>query len=385
MMQFGLSAKNVFSYLKEAGICAENSVAPDSIEVKLAKNFNLLVQWKEARSLLVKQEQRDRDGGTANEFLKEWTFHQMLQRFPSDFSGSTNTSECLHFDVENSILVYEYLQDYVDLDSFHRQNELFPPELAAHLGTIAATLHRTTFNQLEYADFISQSVPSLEPPATASADNLARISPEIFGMVPSNCLKFFVLYQRYDSLGAAVAKLMDTMQPSCVTHNDLKLNNVLLHNQWEQRLTQTPSLNIIRVIDWERCGWGDPAFDLGTLLANYLQLWLSSLVVDPSISIEESLRLSAISLEMIQPSAAALVEAYLAAFPEILEQHADFLTRVVQFTGLALIQQIVGSIQYQKYFGNSSICLLQVAKSLLCRAEQSIPTVFGMAEAAIVG
>ncbi len=382
-MQFSLSVKNVFSYLREAGICTESSVPPDNIEVKLAKNFNLLVEWKEGRSLLVKQEQQDRNGETANEFLKEWTFHQMLHRFPSDFKDSTNTSECLYFDPENSILVYEYLKEYADLDSFHRQKNLFPPKLAALLGTIVATLHRTTFNHQEYTDFIPHN--SSEQPDTVSANHLARISPEIFGTVPSNCLKFFVLYQRYDSLGTAVSKLVANVRPSCVTHNDLKLNNVLLYNHWEQRSIQTPHQDIIRVIDWERCGWGDPAFDLGTLLANYLQLWLSSLVVDPSISIEESLRLSAVPLEMIQPSAAALIRAYLEVFPEILEQHPDFLARVVQFTGLALIQQIVGSIQYQKYFGNSSICLLQVAKSLLCRTEQSIPTIFGMAEAAVVG
>jgi hypothetical protein len=50
----------------------------------------------------------------------------------------------------------------------------------------------------------------------------------------------------------------------------------------------------------------------------------------------------------------------------------------VQFSGLALIQAIQAALQHEKTFGNSGICMLQVAKSLLCRPEASIPTIFGM-------
>ncbi len=201
---------------------------------------------------------------------------------------------------------------------------------------------------------------------------LERIGPEIFGLVPADGLKFFALYQRYESLGQAMRELAGAAKPCCLTHNDLKLNNILLHTDWEQETS-----NIVRLIDWERSSWGDPAFDLGTLIASYLQIWLSSLVVSTSLTIEESLRLAAIPLEQLQPSIAALTRAYFDNFPEILEHRPDFLRRVVQFTGLALIQQIQAMIQYQKSFGNMGICMLQVAKSLLCRPEQSMPTVFG--------
>ena len=89
-------------------------------------------------------------------------------------------------------------------------------------------------------------------------------------------------------------------------------------------------------------------------------------------------------LEEVQPSIAALTKAYLETFPEILKHRPDFLIRVVQFTGFALIQQIQAMIQYQKSFGNTGIAMLQVAKSLLCRPERSLPTVFGKAVVEIV-
>jgi hypothetical protein len=188
-------------------------------------------------------------------------------------------------------------------------------------------------------------------------------------------LKFYALYQRYDSLGKAIADIASAYTPSCFIHNDLKLNNILLHNDWEQNSNYQTSL--IRLIDWERDSWGDPAFDLGAMVASYLQLWLSGLVVSQSIAIEEALQLAMIPLDKLQPSLTALASTYFAEFPEILEHRPDFLKRVVQAAGLSLINQILAMIQYQKTFNNTGICMLQVAKSLLCRPEQSIPTVFG--------
>jgi hypothetical protein len=101
-------------------------------------------------------------------------------------------------------------------------------------------------------------------------------------------------------------------------------------------------------------------------------------VPNKSITIEECLRLSAIPLSMIQPSLSALINGYLANFPDILERRPNFLELVMQFTGLALIRAIQAKLQYEKTFGNSGICILQVAKSLLCRPQASITTILGM-------
>jgi hypothetical protein len=116
------------------------------------------------------------------------------------------------------------------------------------------------------------------------------------------------------------------------------------------------------------------------LIASYLGIWLGSLVFNRSIGIEEGLRLTMTPLELLQPSIVALTSTYFQNFPAILERRPDFLRRVMQFSGLALIQVIQSMLQYQKSFDNTGICLLQVAKSLLCRPEASIRTVFGIEE-----
>uniref|UniRef100_A0A2P0ZG86 Phosphotranslferase enzyme family n=1 Tax=[Tolypothrix] sp. PCC 7415 TaxID=373957 RepID=A0A2P0ZG86_9CYAN len=381
MMTFSLSSQNVFDYLVAHNLC-QIEEQPSSIEIKVAKNFNLLLQWKNGCQLLVKQERRTPDGKTAGEFLNEWRIQELLQNFPEFGCLRSSLPEVLHYNAIDSIIVFNYLSDYRDLNDFYIKTNIFPAEVATLIAGILATVHRTTINNQKYQDFF---VDRLDNGSNLQAPDftrgLERVEPEIFGLVPADALKFFALYQRYDSLGQAIAELSQAFTPCCLTHNDLKLNNILLHNDWEQSLA---SAGIVRIIDWERSGWGDPAYDLGTIIASYLQIWLTSLVISQSLDIQEALRLAIVPLEYLQPSITALLKAYFSKFPEIIEHRPDFLKRAIQFAGLALIQQIQAMIQYQKYFGNTGICMLQVAKSLLCRPEQSISTVFGMTESELI-
>ncbi|MBN3962304.1 phosphotransferase family protein [Nostoc sp. NMS8] len=374
-MTFLLNSHNVFHYLIEQGLCSDSEQSSSKIEPVTAKNFNLLLSLAGNRKLLVKQERHNQEGKAAGEFLSEWRIQELLQQFPSLDNYRSFLPEVLHFDAENSIIVFRYLDDYRDLMDFYTKEKSFPTEIAREIGTILGTIHRDTFNHQKYQKFFSKNSDNLMPAQVSlMVRGLERVEPEIFGIVPGDGLKFFALYQRYDSLGQAIAELGNAVTPSCLTHNDLKLNNILLYKDW-----QDSSNNIVRLIDWERSAWGDPAFDLGTLLGSYVQIWLTSLVISNSLSIEESLRLAITPLELLQPSIGALTIAYLNTFPEILEHRPDFLQRVVQFIGFALIQQIQGMIQYQKSFGNMGIAMLQVAKSLLSRPVQSMPTIFGTA------
>ena len=382
-----LSSQNVFEYLIEQSICTQSEKDLSKVELKDGKNFNLLLKLQDERKLLVKQERHNQEGKTAGEFLNEWRIQEFLQRFTELSYISPLISEVLHFDANYSIIVFNYLNDYCDLTDFYIEKNSFPTAIATSVGAIVATIHRATLDRQEYKDFFSHNPEDvLIDQAPNLIRGLERIGPEVFGRVPVDGLNFLALYQRYDSLGKAIAELMAAFEPCCLTHNDLKLNNILLHNDWEQAISKAElsSNSIIRLIDWEHCSWGDPAFDLGTIIASYLQFWLDSLVVSKYININESLRLAMIPLEQIQPSIVALTQAYLNNFSEIVERRPDFLRRVVQYSGLALIHRIQAMLQYKKSFGNMGICTLQVAKALLCRPEESIATVCGMPESELI-
>lgn len=375
-----LSNKNVIDYLIDKGICTEENRNNSNIELKPAKNFNLLLTLSDGCQFLVKQEPHNRQGKTAGEFLREWRFQSLLQTFAEFRNIRASCSQAIYFDAENSIIVFEYFKAYRDLADFYSRENIFPTVIASAIGAIVAAIHRLTLDRQDYQQVFELKTGILSNQAFEIMIALGRLTPEIFGSYPDSALKFFALYQRYSSLKQAIADLSNAIQPCCLIHNDLKLNNILLADSWEAAVSPTspPTNNIIRLIDWEKSTWGDPASDLGTLIASYLQLWLYGLITSKTIPIEESLQLATTPLELLQPSIAALTSSYLSNFPEILESRPDFLLRVVQCSGLALIQAILATLQHQKTFGNSEICILQVAKTLLCRPEQSIPTIFGM-------
>ncbi len=387
-MSFLLSSQNIHTYLNKKEICDESNFDPAKIELKPAKNFNLLLTLKSEQKLLVKQERHSKDGKTAGEFLHEWRVQELLTQFPEIASIRRLFPEVLHFDSEHSIIVFNYLDDYKDFGEFYGKEKTFPITIASEIGSALAAIHLLTIDKTEYQTFLVSSETlkdNAEKKKPALLRGVERISPEVFGMFPADGLKFLALYQRYDSLGQAISALIATYKPCCLTHNDLKLNNLLLHNDWAQHISEPQPREVLRFIDWERSSWGDPAFDLGSIIASYLQIWLGSLVISKDITLEDSLRMAMTPLELLQPSLGALTSAYLSSFPEILQRQPTFIQRVVQFAGLALIQQIQAMIQYQKVFNNTGICMLQVAKSFLCRPEQSIPTIFGLPETSLIG
>lgn len=363
----------MFDYLIKHNLLNPPTKQISKIEQIKAKNFNLLITFEDNTRLLVKQEMRDREGKAEGDFLREWQIQEFIRQYPQLSHFNQFLPELLWFDRENFVLIFRYLDNYLDLYNFYLKLNQFPVKIATEIGKILATLHRDSYDCRDYEEFL---VPNSENQKNHQVHRLIRswerIEPEIFGEVPAEGLKFFTLYQKYDSLGNAIAQLGNSFKPSCFTHNDLKLNNILLNRDWEQ-----VDENILRLIDWERFCWGDPAFDLGTIISSYLQIWLSSLVISQSLTIEESLGSAMIPLKRLQPSIASLQKAYLQVFPMILKHRPDFLERTVQFAGFTLIQQIQAKIQFQKCFDNTGIVMLQVGKSLLCRPQHSMPTIFG--------
>jgi Phosphotransferase enzyme family len=374
-MVFLLSDQNVIQYLIDQNIQDISAQSSSQIKLRFGKNFNLSITIQN-QHFLVKQECHDAQGNTSGEVANEWTIHQFLETFPEVNELRSHLPQALHFNPAASILVSQYFSGFCDLDYFYEDTNFYAPLIAQTLAEAVAQLHRTTFNQESYKDFfLTQAGDSIirTPSAFRKAD---RLKPEVFGILCEDALEFFRLYQRFDSLKQAIAQL--TWQPSCLIHNDLKLTNVLVGRSWAENPTADPPVGTIRLIDWERFLWGDPAFDVATILASYLSMWLSSLIVSTEVDIETALRLAPTPLEMLQPTLVTFMQVYLQNFPQIIEQDPLFLRRTIAMTGLCLIEKIKAKLEYREPFGNSGICMLQVAKSLLCQPEESIPTVFGV-------
>ncbi len=380
-MAIVLDTNNVFEYLANLNYCREIDRETSKVTIIPAKNFNLLIVLADQTHLLVKQELHNDRGQSKQEFWLAWRIQLLTQEFAS-FGDQISMflPKIRHFDPDSSILVVEYLNEYQDLYHYYTKENQFPIEIARSIGQLLASVHSQTFQRTEYQQFLDQQLDQVAQlkniekinPAIDIINRLSRITPSIFQVMPIDCLQFFKLYQRFPSLSQAIFDLGNSITPSCLIHNDLKINNILLDLNWD-----SPTAQIIKLIDWERADWGDPAFDLGCILGSYLEIWLDGLVISNTLSVNESLQLATTPLELLQPSLFALIETYLAKFPAILVARPDYLNRVVQFAGLSLIQRIEITIDEDRIFGNRGIIMLQVAKQLLCTPQAALKTIFG--------
>ena len=369
-MVFVLSSENVVRYLQQRSLCSPDQQLAFPIKPDEYRNFNLIVSFTNNQHYLVKQERFDGDDNTSGTLKYEWILQQFLANFPQLNSIQALIAPVINFEPESSILVVKYLPEYISLDRYYHRLGDYPPGIAATLGINLAQIHRLTFQQQKYLDFLrsSSSHFSSIPNFTAG---LTKINPEIFAHIGSNGIKFFKLYQRFPRLHQAVVQLQNSYQSTCLTHNDPKFSNYLI----EDKLTSSPK---IKLIDWEFMDWGDPAYDLGILISKYLELWLNSLPINSDTDLSLSLSLAACPLEKVQPSLIDLLQNYLITFPTIKSTRPDFVHRVLQFAGLALIKQLQHRVECHLPFGNRDVCTLQVAKSLLCNPEKSIQTIFGV-------
>jgi serine/threonine protein kinase len=381
-----LDISNVFEYLHNLKYCNSTDRDTSIVTVIPAKNFNLLINFIDGRNLLIKQEIHNNQKQTEGEFQLAWQIHQLMQNFP-DLKQKIGDflPEILYFDAENSILIVKYLVDYSDLEQYYSTEHKFPVEVARSIGHLLATIHSQTFQQPAYQRFFDptdveqQLATQTNKNRLASShsvidliDRLTRVTPQIFQVTPPECLQFFRLYQRFPALSAAIIDLGKSITPSCLVHHDLKVDNILIDLNWTQ-----PGSTVIKLIDWERAQWGDPAFDLGCLIGSYLEIWLDGLAIGNSLSINESLQLATTPLELLQPSLFGMVHSYLAGFPAITTARPDYLSRAIQFAGLALVQRVEGSIYVKRTFDNRSIVIMQVAKQLICTPQAAMKTLFG--------
>jgi Phosphotransferase enzyme family len=390
-MKIILDTDNIFEYLHTLNYCNTSDRDTSKITVIQAKNFNLLISFVDGRNLLIKQEIHDYMGKAKGEFWSVWQIHQLMKCHPSfDDKIRDSLPELLHFDSENYILIINYLVDYIDLFDYYTQENQFPVAIAKLIGQLLASIHSQTFQRRDYRNFLSIS-PSetLDINTTDSTvfqqkktgnfytpidiiHRLSRITPQVFRTTPQECLQFFKLYQRFPSLSQTIIDLGNSISPSCLVHNDLKLNNILLYSKWIYSESKA-----IKIIDWERAYWGDPAFDVGCILGSYLEIWLDGLTISSALSINESLQLATTPLELLQPSLFNLIQSYMEGFQEIMIARPDFLDRVIQFAGLSLIERVEITIDEDRIFGNRGIVMLQVAKQLICTPQAAINTLFG--------
>jgi len=169
------------------------------------------------------------------------------------------TAELLHYDPEGEVMILEALLTSRRLDRMTGSRHVLDPEIARWLGEALATWHRE-----------AASVDELEPadPWMLHIDQDRRLE------VLDRDRRLAEVTERILSDSAArriPARVRQAWRSETVIHGDIRFANVMV-------CTSPPA---IRFIDWETSGRGDPAWDLGAAIQEYLSVCLGGGHEDP--------------------------------------------------------------------------------------------------------
>ena len=194
--------------------------------------------------------------------------------------------------------------------------------------------------------------------------------------------------RHWRGLSSASLKVIEIIQGSsefCRLLDDLQQdwrNDTFIHfdAKWDNCIVLEPSApeytRGLRIIDWELAGLGDACWDVGSVLADYLSLWRSSLpLLDETApeNIEAQYR-----LERMQPAMRAFWRTYVKCMQHEPAVANDLLVRTARFGAVRLLQIAMERAQVSPEITSNIVGNVQLSLNILQRPIEAIVHLFGI-------
>jgi aminoglycoside phosphotransferase (APT) family kinase protein len=344
-------------YLLRRGLLAPEAVVGGEVVIRevSSRNRNFAVEAAEGPSYLLKQ---GRSAEGAATVAREAAVYeqlvargdQLLPRLP-DF---------VSYDGEEGVLVLELVRDAEDLRTRHLQVEAFPEGYGRSLGAALGTLHRE----------MRATYPAANPPWVLS---LHRPDTGLFRDVSAANLELIRILQGTEGLGENLDELRSGWRVETLIQQDVKWDNCLL----------TPDDRMF-LVDWEVAVAGDPHWDLGSALSQYLGFWLFSIPVTGSEPPARFPALARFPLDSMKSAMRGCIEAYAESADDSGALGDEDLRRTVGYAGARLLQTAFESTQFGQRLDSAAILHLQLGANLLQRPAEAAERLLGLTAVAPV-
>ena len=178
------------------------------------------------------------------------------------------------------------------------------------------------------------------------------------------------IIQGTDGFGTQLDALDRDWSATTPVHQDVRFKNFV----WTPP-SDTVRLPRLKLIDWELSGLGDPAWDIGSALGNYLSLWLMSIPVTGSNPVAQSAELARCPLGGVQKATRACWHAYV---KKCGPAGAALLLRAVRYAAARLVQTTFETAQESTSLTADMVLHLQVASNMLQRPREAAPHLLGL-------
>lgn len=338
-----LGAADVAGYLLARGLIHPRAVVEGGLTVDDRSHLNrvFIVAADGERRLVVKV-----GAGVAREAA-------VIERLRAVATLTRALPRVVAHDGAERVLVLEAAPGARDLVRHHARGR-FSRALAAEAGRSLARLHALP------PDALGGVAPLLPapPPHRPELDGLRAMS--------GAAIELTRIVQRSDDFCAELDEILARPPPAlAVVHGDVRWGNFVALRRGSR------GWNGLQLVDWELCGAGDPAVDVGAFIGEYLRAWIGSMpVADPRDP--GALRARAqIPLGRLRPAVRAFWTAYADHRAGSHEAPRETLRRSLRFAGVRLLVTAFEAAQAVGELRPGVVALLPLSRNVLRRPDQA--------------
>jgi serine/threonine protein kinase len=292
----------------------------------------------------------------------------IYQRLSSE-AGSSGFARYLPkfyaYDAEEHILILEFVQDAETLREQHERSGRPSAHTAEHVADALAALHRVSkLNVGQNGEVFTQRlpVPSLHQPDL-----------KIFHTISSAGVQLIKIIQGQKKLGELLDRLREEWHAHAFVHGDVRGDNFLIpmgsasgRKRW------------LKIVDFEYACLGDPAWDVGSVFAEYVSFWLFSIPIIGGAQPDRFLGLASCPLEKVQPSIRSFWRRYAVSMRLEQSKSNQSLLLAVKYCGARLLNMAFEMSAASNSVSAHLLSLVQVGMNVLLEPEKAAVELLGI-------
>jgi hypothetical protein len=346
-----MTPEMVTGYLRGRGLIEARDVVVGDLSITElpGRNANLRVESRTGHNYFIKQSPDDKsallrvEAAVYARALSDERWAPLRRWLPQLHS----------FDDSNSILVMHRSATARDVFDADTDDDLLGlPPISSLLGQAIAACHAVPTGEPETHSFLGSSIPwalSIHRPAPDALESLWPAQVHVLRAV-----------QQQAETGIALDRIAAGWMRTALIHGDLKFSNVLVE-------TQPPGVvpTGVLLVDWETAIFGDPAWDLGSVLQSYLWFAVFLVSLDEELPAEAAPKAFAERLPGAQREMRLFWESWLRSSGTERRDSQAILERAVTFCGVRLLQTAYELAQGEEVPGRLTSGALQLGLNIL--------------------
>ena len=364
-----INLDNTVSYLLERNLISTTSIVKGDLKLIDAsrKNRNIKVLRKTNASYLLKQPNIG-DRYSALTIQRESLLYKLVKGDDDMTTVRSIMPNFFDYDDKQNILCVEYVENAQSLNNYNYNLPIgdFPTYHALEMGTSMATYHNI------FRKYVGDKRLSFLPKKYPPGIIVVRPGPNIFSRLSPANLKLIKIIQKYPDLLEFLEHMFDDWSIETLVHGDMKWDNIIISTSSYDNDFQ------MKIVDWELAEIGDPAWDIGGTLHEFIVYWLNSLPITGKENPDELIDSTDYPLHHLKNAIRSFWIGYIKMARIYGRTANDLIIKSTKYCAGRLIQKAYEYHQSAAELSNIAFYMIQVSLNIMKNIDDAIMHLFGI-------